>query len=91
MSVSPRTQAAAKEGTLGISNDCRVGMNNRRQGKQPKSQLGGGEFVTPGKALTRGQVCLPGLAKAHRTCLKKVGYRETRGDPPKHGRTGNEE
>lgn len=55
-----------------------------------ESQLGEGEFVTPGKTLTRGQVCLPGLVKAPGTCLKELGYGETGGDPPRHGRAGNE-
>lgn len=36
----------------------------RKSPKWPKSQLGKGELVTPGKALTRGQVCLPGLVKS---------------------------
>lgn len=34
----------------------------RKSPKWPKSQLGEGKLVTPGKALTKGQVCLPGLA-----------------------------
>lgn len=35
-----------------------------------KSQMGDGEFVTPGRALMRGQVCLPGLVKAHGDLFK---------------------
>lgn len=35
-----------------------------------KSQMGKNEFVTPGRALTRGQVCLLGLVKLHRDLFK---------------------
>lgn len=58
----------------------------------PESQLGEGEFVTPGRALRRGQVCLLGLVKAHGDLfLKELGCGETGGDPPRHGRTRDEE
>lgn len=62
----------------------------RESPKGPKSQLGEGELVTPGKALTRGQVCLPGLVKAPGDLLKGSGIWETGGDPPSHGRTEKE-
>lgn len=55
-------------------NDAKV-RNAEDKGKSQtaESQLGEGEFVTPGRALTRGQVCLPGLVKAHRNLFKGTG------------------